>query len=188
MQAFANLRPQVPAPGVAEEVVPDSHRIFVEVGALDDGEAESQEGIKEKGRQGQLIGLVVVAMSRPQILGKGFHPTQAGSGRQRVTGDLDLCGHLGNLGVEVVAVPGHELLGESEDVAVQPEEVPCCVVVLETVEASQTNLILSGVLCGRFPEHPLQAGKQLVACALREFRLVLWRHVVGTDGLDHFFQ
>ena len=58
--------------GSAKNSCQKPNRIFIEIRALQNGNAKLQKGIEKKRREGQLIGLVVEPVSGPQILGKGL--------------------------------------------------------------------------------------------------------------------
>ena len=77
MQALSHLRLAVaPFRRRGEELLPDADRGGSEVGALDDRVGQTQEGVEEERREGQLVGLIVEAMFGAEILRVGPYPLE----------------------------------------------------------------------------------------------------------------
>ena len=52
------------------EVVPNPHRLRVEIRTVENGETELQEGVQQQGRKGQLVGLIVESMIGSRVPGE----------------------------------------------------------------------------------------------------------------------
>ena len=169
-----------------EEIVPYPHGALVEVRTFHDRYRQAQKRVQQEGGEGQLVGLVVKPVRSPQILGKRFHSFHFDTGRERGAGNLHPVRHLAGVGMEIiVTVPGHQLLGQGEYVAVQLEKVANRIVVLEAVQTTDPASLhyLAGTCSA---QHVLQGDQEFLAILGFQFRLVFRRHVAGIDGLDHF--
>ena len=96
METVANFLFQVP--GVfrgGKEFLPDPHRFLIEIGALQNGNAQFKKGIEKERRKSQLIGLIIEPVSGPQIFGErpdfteSFGPVLGG--RPDDIGDFLIC-------------------------------------------------------------------------------------------------
>ncbi len=105
-----------------------------------------------------------------------------------MTGHFDFVGHLSGIRLEIVAVPGHELLRQSKEIPVEHEEITNSVIVLEPVESPDLNMSVFRVFRCGFAQHYLQAGDKFLAFGVWNLGLILGRHIVGIYSLDQLLQ
>ena len=134
-----DLRTQLGSSGhVGKEIIPDADGVPVEVRTVDDGKTESEEGVEQQGRHGQLIGLIVKPVLRSQICGKRTDSCQPWLRIQRITAGFDLSGQpggqcpFGRL-LQPVAGTGHQFFGKWQYRAIQLEQIADGIVVLEPI-------------------------------------------------------
>jgi len=124
-------------------------------------------------------------MRGPQVLRKRIHSLQSATRVEGKATHVDPVRHSGEPGREVIAVAGHQLLGEAENIALQLEQVLDGVVVLKAVQAPDPNLF--GFLPrGRLGQHGFQSGEQAGADFIIQAWLLLRGHVIGFDNIDEF--
>ena len=99
--------------------------------------------------------------------------------------DLDAVRHLGLRLRQVMIVTNHHFLGQHEDILLQLEYITQRVAVLKAVQAPDLNVSHYVLTCGGLSQHRLQRRQQLQPLIFIELRLVLRRHVVGINRVDH---
>ena len=175
--ALARLGGQIGALGRGlEKRVPDANGVFVEVGAVDDRNAQAEKGIEQQRREGQLIGLIIKPVRGAEILRERLHLGQAATGVERVRAGVHAVGHLGR--VQVDGLARHQFFRQRKHVAVELKQIAHGIVVLETVQ-SPGRIALGCLAGGGGAEHGLERGEQLGAVGRLELGLVFRRHVAG---------
>ena len=166
-----------------KEFLPKPNRIFIEIRALQNGNAKLQKGIEKKRREGQLIGLVVEPVSGPQILGE--RPDLTESFRSVLGRCPDAIGDFLIRGQQVVVMTSHHLFRKFENVGPDPEQILEGIVILETVEPAEPRLVLFRPR-DRLPHEILKKQNRFFPFLVRKLLLVLRRHVRKIDHLDQF--
>ena len=105
--------------GGGEELFPDAHGSLIEVRAFHDGNAQLKKGVHQKRRQGQLVGLVVKAVGRSQILWK--RSDLAESLVTMIGGGPDDLGYRFSRSLQVLGSASHHLLRKFKEVAFDTE-------------------------------------------------------------------